>query len=143
MFYDLGTLNFDEKLRRYVYFEDYSSVADGDVFHAWMIEALFDPYKTITPHFINEVRYAERKHDPIAMEEKMEHIVVLGLSESTDYDQMRPRDRLDEDEIKIEITEGFMDSTITITLLKDINKSIEVLSGLRLFVEHRKHQKAA
>lgn len=143
MFYDLGTLNFDEKLRRYIYFEDCSSAGDGDVFHAWMIEALFDPYKTTTPHVINEVRYAERKHDPMAMEEKMEHVVVLGLSESTDYDQMRPRDRLDEDEIKIEITEGFMDSDITITLLEDINKSVEILSSLRLFLEERKALEAA
>ena len=94
MFYDLGTLSFDDKLGRYVYFEDCSCAGDDDFLHVWMVEALSDPYKVPIPTLITEVRYAERKYDPKALEEKTVLVVIFGLSESTEYDQMRYPDRV-------------------------------------------------
>lgn len=141
MFYDLGNLSFDEEQRRYVYEEVWE--CDEDPLKAWMIEALFAPCKISTPTLISEVRYVGRRFDPKAMETKVEDVVILGISESSDYDQMRSPDHLESDEIRIEIIEGFMTGEIKITLMEDISQSFEILSSLRLFVEQRAHRKAA
>lgn len=141
MFYDLGSLSFDEEQRRYVYEEVWE--CDEDPLKAWMIETLFDPYKVSTPFLISEVRYAGRRFDPKAMETKVEDVVILGTADAGDYDQMRSTDHLESDEIRIEITEGFMTGDIKITLLEEISESIEILSCLRMFVEQRKYRNAA
>ena len=141
MFYDLGNLSFDEDLRRYVYEE--FCCGDRGFLDSWMMEALVAPYQVTTPTLISEVRYAECKHDPKAMEDRVLQVVILGLSESSEYDQMRSPDHLESGEIKIEFTEGPMGADITITLVEDLHQSMRVLSSLRLFAEQLTHPRAA
>lgn len=141
MIHDLGNLSFDEELCRYVYEENWG--CDGDPLSAWMIGALFDPYGTETPDLITEVRFSERKHDPLAMETKVEQIVILGLSESSEYDQMRSPDLLNNDEIKIQIEMGLMGNDLKIILVEEAVQSIQLLTSLHLFVEQEKRAKAA
>jgi hypothetical protein len=143
VFNELGTLKYDGNLRRHIYTEEWPDDSFDHKLYEWINTVLVTPSGADLPHYIEDVRYVESRFDPWALELKGRQTVVLGLSPSQENDQMRASDRLDDEEIKIELEFGYMEWELTITLVEDMERSIGCLSDLLLFIQKRQQQLAA